>query len=193
MPSKKQCWQFQTVEQTCDSTEYLTRRGVLATSGTAVTGALAGCSALSGEEETPEEYEHLQQRPVYVDEDVELSIPDTVQIVDVPGDADLIVIQDTPDIEVSKAVEWLEEKRAIALLGGEAQSTWLSWVQSDAYEEAFDPQGFAEGDPEPQLLIAWDTGPLVTTQQYNWGTGPSDSDVLTALNKTLRDIDPRTG
>lgn len=192
MPSMNECWQLQTVGQICDSDEYLTRRQVLVTSGTAVAGALAGCSSLN-EEETPEEYEHLQQRPVYVDEDVELSIPDTVQRVDAPGDADLIVIPDTPDIEVSQAVEWLEEKRAIALLGGEAQSTWLSWVESDAFEEAFDPQAFGEGDPEPQLLIAWDDGSLITQQQYNWVSDPSDNEMLTALNKTLGDIDPRTG
>ena len=102
MPSKNEYWQFQTSVQTCDSPKYVTRRGILVTSGTAVTGTLAGCSALSGEDETPEEYEHLQQRPVYVDEDIELSIPETVQIVDTPGDADLIVIQDTPDIEASQ-------------------------------------------------------------------------------------------
>ena len=190
MPSKSEWWRFQAVDPSCDDSEYVTRRGVLATSGTAVVVALAGCSALSGEG-TPEEYENLQQRPVYFDEDIQLSIPETVQSVDAPGDADLIVIPDTPDIEVSQAVEWLQQKRVIALLGGEAQSTWLSWVQSDAYEEAFDPQGIAEGDPEPQLLIAWDTGSLVTTQQYSWGSGPSDSDVLSGLNETLGEIDPR--
>ena len=114
-----------------------------------------------------------------------------VQSVDALGGADLIVIPDTPDIEVSQAVEWPQQKRVIAILGREEQSTWLSWVQSDAYEEPFDPQGIAEEDPEPQLLIAWDTGSIVTTQQYSWGSGPSDSDVLSGLNETLGEIDPR--
>ena len=168
MPSKSEYWRFQAVDQSYGDTGYLTRRGVLATSGTAVAAAVAGCSALSGNG-TPEEYENLQQRPVYVDDTVELSIPETVQSVDTPEDADLIVIPDTPNIEVSQAVEWLQQRRAIALLGADSQRTWLSWVQSEEYEEAFDPKSIAEGDPEPQLLIAWDTDTVVTTQQYSWG------------------------
>lgn len=168
-----------------------TRRRILSSSGLAIVGAVAGCTDLLGDETDSDEYEHLQQRPVYIETSIDLAIPDTVQLVDTPADADLIVIPDRPDIEASQAVEWVEQKRAIALLGREAQSTWLSWVDSDVYVEAFDPQGFAEGDPDPELLIAWDTGTVVTTQHYSWGSGPSDSDVLSALNETLGDIDPR--
>lgn len=193
MPSKNERFRSQTGFQTCNSNGYTTRRRILSTSGITIVGTLAGCTDLLGNETTPEEYEHLQQRPVYVAASVDLSIPDTVQTVDAPDDADLVVIPDKPNIEAPKAVEWLEQKRAIALLGEEAQSTWLSWEQSDAYVEAFDPKGGAEGDPEPNLLIAWYTGPLVTTQHYIWRPDPTDNEVLRALNDTLGDIEPRTG
>jgi len=192
MPSENEPLRLQTDRQTSTDSHDVTRRHLLGASGTAATGAVAGCSALSSEETAPDTYDHLEQRPVYVDSAVEITVPDSVQLVETPGDADLIVLPDTPEIEVAQAVEWLEETRAIALLGDQSQRTWLSWEQSDAYVAAFDPQGFGEGDPEPDLLIAWNTDPLITTQQYGWGSDPTDSDVLAALNKTLGEIEPRT-
>lgn len=190
MPSAKERLQSEPVGQRGGMNVSATRRRILATSGVAIGGALAGCMDLRGSENTPDEYETLQQRPIYVAAGVDLSVPDQVQIVDAPGDADLIVMPDTPDVEAARIVTWLEQTRAIALLGEESQSTWLSWVQSDAYVEAFDPEGIAEGDPEPDLLIAWDAGSEVSTAHYHWWTGPTDNDVLHALNETLEDIKP---
>jgi len=192
MPSNHECQRLQTVRRASTDGHYVTRRQLLSVSGTAAAGALAGCSTLSSEETAPDVYDQLEQRPVYVDAAVSLTVPDSVQRVETPDAADLIVLPDTPDTDVTQAVAWLEEMRAIALVGDQSQRTWLSWVQSDAYVEAFDPQGFGEGDPEPQLLIAWNADPLITTQQYSWGSSRSDEDVLSALNETLGEIEPRT-
>lgn len=164
------------------------RRYVLTALGTALTGTLAGCSELSSEE-----YENLQEHPVYIDLNVELSIPDTMQIVDAPKDANLIVIPDTHDIAAPQAVEWLKQKRVIALLGGEAWSTWLSWVETDAYEETFEhPDMVGERLPDSRLVITWPTPAAALTAQYRLESEPSDSDILTALDNTIEDIRPRT-
>lgn len=167
----------------------LTRRRSLTVLVSITVAALAGCSALNTDEETPNMYEHLQRHPVYIDEDIKYSIPESVQIVDSPTDAVLIVLPSSPDIGVFQAVEWLEQSRTIALVGDETQSTWRAWIEADAFEDTFDTAGIPEPDPETQLLIAWNTDSSFNVQEYKWSPGPSDDDILSALDDTLGNIE----
>lgn len=177
------------VVTTTNTRNSLTRRHALRSSGIALLGVLAGCTELVGTEPNSDEYYHLQERSVYVERGVDLTIPEAVQTVAEPEDADLIVLPDTPGIEASQAVEWLEHRRVIALLGGESQRTWLSWRRSDAYVEAFDPSGMGEGDPPPELLLGWYADSMVHTSHHSWGYEPSESDYLAGIDETLEDID----
>ena len=176
------------VRQAHNAAKYLTRRRAMATLGAAIVGALAGCVGFIENGESSEEYERLQERPVYFAANVDLSVPDEVWTVDAPTDADLVVLPDTPDTEVSQGVEWIKQGRAIALLGDDAQNTWLSWIQSDVYVETFGREDFGVGEPEPNVLVAWDAGSVVTTSRSTIDSGLTDRTVLSTLDEALGDI-----
>lgn len=155
---------------------------------------LSGCSFPSGNTpsnaDTPE-YEHLRNTATYVGEDVSLRLPDDVQRVDAPTNADLIVVHANTDVSVETVVSWLADDRAIALLGDRAEGTWLEWAQSEEFENAFDTAGVSDANPDPQLLIGATVELRVTTYRKTWSEQPSNEDIIAALSETMRDIENR--
>ena len=188
MPSTDENFRSRTVATTNAKTS-LTRRHALRASGGVLLGAVAGCTELVESDSHSDEYHHLQELPVYLKGDVDLAVPDDVQTVAEPEEADLIVLSDRPGIGASQAVKWLEQRRVIALVGEESQPTYLSWRRTDAYVEAFNPSGMGEGDPPPKLLLCWHADSMVHTSQHSWGYEPTDSDYLDGIDKTLERID----
>lgn len=170
-----------------------TRRRVLAAAGAALTVGLAGC--WGAEPEEPEDhggYEHLRRRTVHVDGSVDLSVPDDVPTAGAREDADLLVLPGDTDVGVDRAVEWLADDRVVALLGEDAEATWLAWEDGDAYRDAFGGEGAADAEPDPDLLVAAAVGDRVTTYRYTWGNEPDDHDVLGKLDGALADLEDRT-
>ena len=169
-----------------------TRRDVLRASGVVAVGALAGCSALG--DDTPEEpsYRQLPTTAVYVADGVDLSVPPEIETVSDPVNADLVVVPADTSVTAEQAVQWLADGRAVALLGDAAEETWHAWTGSADYRDTFDTEGYADSDPDPELLVAGAIGLDVTTYRYSWGEGPSDEDVLGALDESLVDIETRT-
>lgn len=169
------------------------RRNVLAATSTVLLGAVAGCPAFADEDSIDDiEFERFHQTPVYLADDVELSMPEEIQTVSEPADAELIITPDEPDVPPEQAAEWLADGRILALLGDEAENTWLSWVRSDAFDEAFDIQGIAEGEPDPDLLVGVAIDQQPTRYNRTWERGPHESDILKAVDEILVDIDGRT-
>lgn len=113
-----------------------TRRDLLAALSVSAVGALAGCSDVLGEGSTPtpRSYPVLDGRTVYVDPALELSPPATVETVDSPGEADVVVVPADTDRGPSAIVHWLARGRYVVLLGGDAQATWHDVRDSGAYE-----------------------------------------------------------
>lgn len=170
-----------------------TRRRVLAGAGTALASALAGCGMFSGDDPPDDpEYTRLQRTAIYVDASVDLSVPDDLPSVTATNNADLVVLPGDTGVSAEQAVDWLAADRAIALLGDRAERTWLAWTRSDAYNDAFDGRGSSDAEPDPQLLIAAAVGLHVPTYRHTWGNGPSDRDILQALDEALADIESRT-
>lgn len=169
------------------------RRRVLAATGAALSGAVAGCNALDGlaGDDAPESYERLQLTAVHVADEVDVSVPGEVSTVDARNNADLLVIPGDTDTGAEQAVEWLADGRVLALLGDSAEGTWLEWTQSDAYGDTFDNQGYSDSEPDPDLLVAAAVDLRVTTYRHTWGNGPRDRDVLRALDEALVDIEQR--
>lgn len=162
----------------------VTRRHVLGLGSGVVTATLAGCEALSEDgPATPREPEldHLASLSVFVAADLDLDVPDAVPTVDARADADLLVLPADTGVDATQAIDWLEGERVVALLGDSAQETWLEWVQSDAYEQAFGRQGYAESEPAPDLLVLVPREDGVTGHNYTWGSGYDDRDVLEGL------------
>lgn len=176
---------------------HLSRRQTLAGTGATLIGAIAGCASLpvDGFEDEPtesREYERLQRTAVYVDDDVDLSIPDAVPTVSAPNNADLIVLPGATGVSAEQAVDWLADERVLALLGDESESTWLAWARSDVYADAFRGAGVSDSEPDPDLLVAAAVDVTVTTHRYTWAEGPRDRDVLRKLDEALADIQART-
>lgn len=171
----------------------LTRRQALAGVGVAVLGAVAGCGKAAPDDASADQsYTTLHQTPTYVADGVGLSVPDEIPTVTATNNADLLVLPDDTDVEAEQAVDWLAADRAIALLGDAAERTWLAWARSDAYAETFDDRGFGDGEPDPQLVVGAAVGLHVSTYRHTWGNGPSDRDVLQALDEDLADIEAET-
>lgn len=169
----------------------ISRRGLLCAVSPLMLTGLSGCSFLSGNspssEATPE-YERLRNTATYVGDDVDLRLPDAVPRVEASTNADLIVIQGTPDVSVETAVSWLADDRVLALLGDRAEETWLEWARSEEFRSAFDTGGVGDADPDPQLLVGATIGVRVTTYRKTWGDQPSNSDIAAALDETMDDI-----
>jgi hypothetical protein len=66
--------------------------------------------------------------------------------------------------------------------GDSSEPTWLSWTRSDAFRDAFPNREYGDGEPDPSLVATEKIGQLVSTYRYTWGDGPSDSNVLGALD-----------
>ncbi|WP_042664573.1 hypothetical protein [Haloferax sp. ATB1] len=171
-----------------------TRRNALRACGIAALSSFAGCSALPPDDSDTEKptYERLDVTPVYVAEEVDLAMPATIETVNAPHNADLLVLPADTTTDAEQAVEWLTDDRVLALLGETAETTWLSWVRSDAFRDAFDTQGYSESEPSPTLVVGAKVGLNTTTSRYSWGDEPSHRDVLQALDESLVAIEKRT-
>lgn len=168
-----------------------TRRRLLQAAGALPAVTLAGCSAAFDSSEaataTPD-YEQLPQTAVYTADDVGIRLPETVERVTAPANADLVVVHGNPSVDAEQAVTWLADERAVALLGDRAQETWLDWAETEPYRDAFGSEGRAAGDPAPHLLVAAASGTDVTTYRYSWGDQPSNADLVRALDDAMADI-----
>jgi hypothetical protein len=173
---------------------HCTRRTALRTGCLALLGSLAGCSALptgtSGAEDLT--FERLDVTAVYVAEGVELSVPAEVQTVSAAHNADLLVLPGDTGADADQVVEWFADDRTVALLGDRSEATWLSWARSDAFEDAFANEGFADSEPDPSLIVGARIGQYVRTYRHSWADGPRDRDVLRALDESLVDVEEET-
>lgn len=170
------------------------RRRFLYTSGTLSIFGLAGCARLSNSdpsENQSREYDHLTETTIYVADDVGLRLPEDATQTDEPDNAELVVLHGNLAVTAEQVVTWLTEDRVIALLGDQAQQSWLDVVQSDPYSEAFDSEGYGVGDPAPHLLVGVAVEDRTTTYRKSWGNQPSNDDLLGALDETLGDIQAR--
>lgn len=172
-----------------------TRRRLLRTVPVLPLTALAGCSAFptgaSSPTPTPD-YERLGSTLIYTSDDVGLRVPDRITTEAAPSEADLIVLHGNPVTEVEQTVTWLAAGRAVALLGDRAQSTWIEWVGSDPYREAFGTSGRSESDPAPHLIVAAAIASSVSTYRYSWADLPRNGQILAALDEAMVDIAART-
>lgn len=170
----------------------LTRRQALAGAAVATLGAVAGCGRAAPDSSGDRSHAVLHQTPTYVADGVDLTVPEEIPTVNATNNADLLVLPGDTDVEAQRAVDWLAADRAVALLGDGAERTWIAWARSDAYAETFDDRGFGDSEPDPQLLVGAAVGPHVSTYRHTWGNGPSDRDVLRALDEDLADIEAAT-
>jgi hypothetical protein len=164
-----------------------TRRGLLAGAG-ALTAALAGCSTLrdDGPTPTPEPLDDLRAATVYVADGVVLSFPTFVERTDDPAAADLLVLSEDTDVSAEQVVAWLQDDRAVALVGDDPQATFLEWTDSEAFGEAF--RGFSESDPPPDVVVVGADGRALETYRATWGDGPTDEKVVRALEDGLESL-----
>lgn len=170
-----------------------TRRRTVLGAGSGLVGLLAGCTSLTRDAESSDpSYDELQRTAVYVDDGVDLTMPDEVPTVRATENADLLVLPGDPAIGAAQAVDWLAADRVLALLGMDAEATWLEWAQSEPFAETFDPGGYADGEPDPLLLVATRIGLNVPTYRHSWGDRPQDRDLLRALDEDLAAIASRT-
>lgn len=176
----------------------VTRRRMLAGTVAGFTAGLAGCATLPGDEVDGEPspgtptFRRLGETTLHVAAGVDLTVPDRVETVSEPDGADLVVLPDDSDVDAGRAADWLTAGRVVALLGEAAQATWLDWVQSDAFHEAFPSGEHAEAEPAPQLLVGVADDDRVSTYRHTWGNGHSDRDVLEALDEVLVDLAEET-
>ncbi|WP_244531495.1 hypothetical protein [Halogranum amylolyticum] len=119
-------------------------------------------------------------------------MPAEIQTVNETQNADLLVLPHDTNIDAKQASEWLLEDRVLALLGESSEATWLSWARSDAFRDAFENEGYGDGEPDPSLVVGARIDQLITTYRYTWGDEPSDRDVLEALDESLVAIEKKT-
>lgn len=165
----------------------LTRRRALG-GAAAIAGALAGCSALSGDDAPADpSYDRLARTATYVSPEVTLDVPDELPTVENTHNADLLVVPGDTAHGPGQAADWLAADRVVALLGDGAERRWLDWARSDTFD-AFGNGGSADAEPDPTLVVAALVGTIVHTYRHSWGDPPRDRDVLRALDEDLGDV-----
>lgn len=174
--------------------QHCTRRRVLRAGGATFLASLAGCVALPTDASDAEEpsYENLDATAVYVADEVELSMPAAIETVDATHNADLLVLPGETTADADQAVEWLAAGRVLALLGDGAETTWLSWAQSDVFRDSFENRGYGDAEPDPSLVIGAKIGLYVETYRHSWVDEPRDRDVLETLDESLVAIETAT-
>ena len=174
--------------------QHWTRRQALGAGGIALLGSLAGCSSLLPDSSTPEtpSYDQLDVTSVYVADGVDLSLPSDLSTVSQPYNAPLLILPDETDADAEQAVEWLADDRVLALVGDRSESTWLSWVRSDAFGDHYRNEGLSEAQPAPSLVVGTALDLYVTTYRYSWDGSPSTRAVLGALDESLVKIENET-
>jgi hypothetical protein len=172
----------------------LPRRRALAAISATVTAAVAGCSSLPTPGNTSEElvFDELHQTLTYVADGVDLTLHEEVPTVSTTDNADLLLLSGDTDVAAEQAADWLAANRAIALLGDDAEPTWLDWEASEAFDDAFENQGAADSDPDPDLLVGVTFENRTVTYRRTWTDGPRDRDLVGALDEVLVDIAERT-
>lgn len=164
-----------------------TRRGALRTGSIALLGSLAGCSAFTTNRSNSKDVtiERLSVTAVYVADEVDISLPPEVPTVDNAHNADLLILPDDTNVDADQVVEWLADDRVLAIPGDRSEATWLSWARSDAFRDAFNNEGYGESEPDPSLVVGAKIELVVKTYRYSWGDGPTNRDVLRALDESL--------
>jgi hypothetical protein len=172
----------------------LHRRRFIAASAATITTAVAGCSSLPDPGNTSEQllFDELHQTPTYVADGVEIDLHEEIPTVSTTDNADLLLLPGDTDVEAQRAADWLAADRAIALLGDDAEATWLDWEASDAFDDTFENQGVADSDPDPDLLVGVTFETRTATYRRSWADGPRDRDIVRALDEILADIVERT-
>ncbi|KPN32245.1 hypothetical protein SY89_03011 [Halolamina pelagica] len=172
----------------------LHRRQFVAATGAAITTAVAGCSALPGTGDTTEEltFDELHQTPTYVADDVDLTLHEEVPTVSATNNADLLLLPGDTDVDAQQAANWLAADRKIALLGDDAEPTWLDWEASEAFQGTFDNEGVADSNPDPDMLVGVTFDNRTSTYGRTWADGPRERDLLRALDEIMVDIAERT-
>ena len=166
-----------------------TRRDLLAGAGAGL-AALAGCSgrpSRSTATPTPRTYDRLRRTATYVEEDVDVTLPDGSPTVTAPTNADLVVLPDDAERDPDTVVTWLADDRAVALVGEDSQETWLGWATSEPFRSAF-TGGSARGEPAPDLLVAAARGTTVATHRSTWSDGPTDAELVGGLEDGLQSV-----
>lgn len=124
-----------------------TRRRLLAGLAVPATAVLAGCGGLLPESSTPtpEPITELQDRSIYVDGSLSLSVPDVAEAVESPADADIVVLPTDTDRSNATITDWLAADRYVAFVGAGGQDAWHEVKLSDAYAEEFgEPDAMGE-------------------------------------------------
>lgn len=99
--------------------------------------------------------------------------------------ADLLVLPDDTNADADQVVEWFADDRVLAILGDRSEATWLSWVRSDAFRDAFKNEGYGDSEPDPSLVVGAKIGLYVKTYRRSWSVGPRNRDVVRALDESL--------
>ena len=174
------------------------RRSLLASLGATGLAAVAGCGALGGDdtpdEQSSMEYDDLAARNLYLASGVSVSLPADVTEVAAPDEADLVVLQDTTDVGADTGIEWLASGTGVAFVGSEGQSALLDWMESDAYDEAFESRGVGEGSPPPDFMLAFGIDrQYISTYSYTWNddAGTTDERILDGIEESLHDLQNR--
>lgn len=108
------------------------------------------------------------------------------------NNADLLLLPGDTDVDAQQAADWLAADRRLALVGDDAEPTWLDWEASEAFQETFDNEGVAESDPDPDLLVGVTFDNRTSTYGRTWADGPRERDLLRALDEIVADIDAHT-
>ena len=172
------------------------RRKVIYAAGSGLVGAFAGCSSLQTDSESSnteeQTFKRLDRTAVYVADGIEFTIPPEVETVSRPQDAELLVLPADTNADTRQAVEWLTDDRTLALWGDNAEATWLTWMKSREFANAFENEGYVDSEGDPQLVVGGAVGQWVVPYRYQWGSEPSDRDVFRTLDGSLVDLQNET-
>jgi hypothetical protein len=178
----------------------MTRRRAVAVLAGLSTCGLSGClntSSGSASGRNPE-YGYINQRPVYISENINLQFPPEMNRVSDTGDADVIVLSPDTRASVAQIVNWLKTQKAVSVFGeaNKAVETWTVWRESDLYQEleskGRDGRTQVPADSK-EIISRWKTETTVASHVSTLDSNPDGNKIAERIDFTFQLMDEDGG
>jgi|APHM01.1.fsa_nt_gi hypothetical protein len=169
------------------------RRTVVALAGLSTCG-LSGClSGLTGSDGNIE-YDYIDNRPVYISENIDLEFPPQMNRVTDTGDADAVVLSPDTQASIEQIVDWLRAQKAVSVSGNANRTfeTWNVWEDTDLYQEVHQSRGRAETPPpdnSTRVHVKWKKGDIVASFSSDLDSNPDGNKIVELIDMALESMD----
>jgi hypothetical protein len=172
----------------------LTRRQTVTVLAGISACGLSGCmDDISGSNSSGNpEYDYVEDRPVYISENINLQFPSEINRASVMSDADMIVLSPDTPANAEQIVNWIKNQKAVSVIGdgNKVRETWATWRESEPYRE-FESEGRGGSTqvPAKMLRARWKNGSIAARYTASLNRDPNSGRLIEVIERAFRSMD----